>query len=60
MKKYLSFALMLLALAVGSQAAAAVPTGSLLDGVKPGADGKINVITIFPIRTTRSPIRAAL
>ncbi len=24
-----------------------VPTGSLLEGVKPGPDGKINVVTVF-------------
>ncbi len=28
--------------------AAAVPQGSLLDGVKPGPDGKIDLVTIFP------------
>lgn len=29
-------------------AIASTPTGDLLEGVKPGADGKIDVITIFP------------
>ena len=48
MKKYFSLTIVLLMLAIGIQAAAAIPTGSLLDGVHPGPDGKINVITMFP------------
>jgi len=35
-------------LAWAALASAAAPTGSLLDGVKPGADGRIDVLTIFP------------
>ena len=35
---------MLLALS----ASAAVPDGSLIEGVKPGADGRIDVLTVFP------------
>jgi LmbE family N-acetylglucosaminyl deacetylase len=44
MKKVLA----LIILFAGLGAAAAVPTGSLLEGVKPGPDGKIDVVTMFP------------
>ena len=44
MKKFIAA----IGLTVAISARAAVPAGSLLDGVKPGPDGKIDVVTIFP------------
>ena len=44
MKKVLA----LIIFSAGLGAAAAVPTGSLLAGVKPGPDGKTDVLLVFP------------
>ena len=44
----IKIALVMVLLTLAFAARAELPVGSLLDGVKPGADGKIDVITIFP------------
>ena len=48
MKKFRFAIIALLVLAFSLRAAAAIPAGSLLDGVHPGPDGRIDVITMFP------------
>ena len=44
----IKIALVMVLLALAFAARAEVPVGSLLGGVRPGPDGKIDVITIFP------------
>ncbi len=46
MKRIIPGIIIFLVLAV--KASAAVPEGSLLEGVKPGPDGKIDIVTMFP------------
>ena len=48
MKNFRFAIIALFVLAFSMKAAAAIPNGSLLDGVLPGPDGRIDVITMFP------------